>query len=793
MRLRIALFAALAAVAVGGVGFYSYLNHLFAQLDQAFTRQDEFVPTRIFSDIVKIVPPQTRESIEGKLSRLNYSVSRSGDTIRFTLREPNYPPYLVPEGHPTLSAYQKPISLQFEGTEIQDSLISIKVGGEEISELYLEPELIATLARSEKIEKTEKGEDGESTTEVVAPATKIREYLKFSEIPARVWQAIIAVEDPHFLEHKGLDPRGLARAIWVDVRTHSLAQGGSTLTMQLVKNLMARRNKNIALKINELFLALMLEFKYDKEQILERYLNEVYLGQVGSLSVNGVAEGAKHFFGRPIGELNLAETALMAGLIRGTGFYSPYKHIERAKERMQFVIKRMVDAGYVAEEESKATLQLPVRLAPPVSVAVKAPYFTDYVKSELLRHLSTKMTEEEVVSKGFRIFTTLDYNLNQIAQKSVADGVTDIEKTLKIVAPARLEGSLAAVEPTTGYIRALVGGRSYLQSTFNRILNMKRQVGSTFKPFVYLAAIRKGWDKDGIPYGPAHLLDDSPWTLSYDHGKQSWSPKNYEPEYGGFIPMRTALAHSINIAAARLGVEIGLPSVIETARALGVQSDLPAVPSLSLGVAELSPIELLRAYTTIANHGNLDELTVIRAITENDGKDYARFILAPKERYTAQAIDLLIDMLQSVFTEGTAKVAASYGFDRPAAGKTGTTSQYRDAWFAGFTPQLVSVVWVGSDQDGNRGKTSLKLTGANSALKIWTQFMKNGLSSEPPAVFPMSPHLSTLRVDTKSGATATSSCPDSQVAIEKFIQGYEPKKETCESDFPASTPTTSID
>ena len=379
------------------------------------------------------------------------------------------------------------------------------------------------------------------------------------------------------------------------------------------------------------------------------------LGQIGNLEIHGVAEGAEHFFGKKLDDLNLAEIALMAGLIRGPAYYSPYRYMNRALDRQRFVLQKMVETGQIAEEEKLAAEKMPIRLAPPQTMTNKSPYFTDFVKAELIRSLEEKgRSEQDITEAGYRVYTTLDMSLNTMAQHTVGDGIKDLEKKLHWDDNDRLEGALASVDPSNGYIRALIGGRSYAESTFNRILNMKRQVGSTFKPVVYLTAFIKGRDPAGVPYAPGHPAEDAPWKLIYDHGRQSWAPRNYEKEFLGWVSFRTALAHSINTVAAKLGFEVGYDSIIQTAGELGIESELPRVPSLALGVAELSPIELLRAYATIANHGVHDDLAVIRTITENDGHDFAWFVYHPKQVIDPGPADLLTDMMQNVFTEGTA-------------------------------------------------------------------------------------------------------------------------------------------
>lgn len=792
---KLSLPLALSIFAVGAAAFGIYLWSLYRGVDKAFLQQEQFIPTRIYSDVTRIAAPQLRANVLDRLKGLNYTyteVSNTdpnafGETIQFALHTPDYPTYLIPDGHPVLTLVptngtppEGLVQLTFDGKDPDSLLQNVTLNGREIPDLYLEPELVATLSRGPK---------------------EIREWVKFEDIPSTIWKAIIAVEDQHFLEHKGLDPRGIARAIWVDLRTHSLAQGGSTITLQLVKNLTARHGRNIFRKVNEAFLAVILEMKFSKEEILERYLNEVYLGQIGSLEVHGVAEGANYFFGRNLEDLNLAEIALLAGQIRGTGYYSPYTHKDRAIQRMHIVLQKMVETGQIAQAEANAALKMPIRLAPPTNIYNKAPYFADYVRAELYRQLKDRMSEDEINKAGFKVYTTLDIQLNRLAQQSVTDGINKLEKQLKIDPVAhpedRIEGALASVDHTNGYIRALVGGRSYAQSTFNRILNMKRQIGSTFKPLVYLTGILKGEDNFGVPYAPGHPALDAPWTLVFDNGRQTWTPQNYEKEHLGWTSYRMALAHSNNIITAKLGIELGIDNIIKTSHNMGIDTELPDVPSLSLGVAELSPVELLRTYAILANHGVQDELTVFRAIVHDDNSTYARFVYHPKQVLDSGAADLLTDMLQTVFTDGTARDAYQMGFDRPAAGKTGTTSHHRDSWFAGYNPQLTTVVWVGSDQtpttkEALSRKSKITLTGATSALPIWANYMKGALAGEPVAQFPVSPDLSDIAIDIKSGLRAKNGCSDSQIKVEKFWKAHEPKSDSCQASWPPAFDKTTI-
>ncbi len=767
-KIRIALFLIL----IISVAYGAFLYSRFQTLEAAFLNLEQYLPTRIYSDVIRIHPGLRRKAIKARLKSLKYEFSESGNVIQFTLRDQPYPETLLPGNHPTSYVKGKPLVLMFDSPEQASRLVSITTQEYDVPEIYLEPQIMATLRRAKRTENS----------------NEIRRLLSFEEIPASVWQSIIAVEDQHFLEHHGLDPRGFARAMWVNLKTFSLSQGGSTITQQLVKNLMSRRTKNIFKKVNEIFLSLLLELKFDKEQILERYLNEVYLGQIGNLEIHGVAEGAKYFFGKTLDELNIGEIALLSGLIRGPGYYSPYQHFDRAIERQRFILDKMVENKHIAPEEAQLAKEQPIRLVPPPRYANKAPYFTDYVKAQVIEKLKNEINEAEIPKAGLKIYTTLDPILNRHAQNIVDDRITKIEKRFGVMTAGHLEGALASVDHKTGYIRTLIGGRNYRRSTFNRILNMKRQVGSTFKPLVYLAAIQKGFDQKGVVYGPGYPVADEPWTLNYDRGKQSWSPDNYEKEYRGWISMREALIHSINIPAAKIGSRVGIQRVIDTAQQLGIRSKLPKVPSLALGVVELSPVELLKVYATIANRGIQDELTTIRAITKNDDTLFAEFIYHPQEVFDPRYMDLLTHLLKGVFTEGTARMAKNYGFNQIAAGKTGTTNDHRDAWFAGFTGTLTTVVWVGIE----KGKASVRLTGSGSALPIWIDYMKKAQELLDETPLKESEFLEEIRINRPTGLLATDDCPPEWVTIQPYLIGESPTEEACVTEWPKAEAVTEI-
>ncbi len=763
-----------------GIGCGIYIWTLYQQLTVLFTNNAQFIPIKIYSDVTPITPQMKRSYITERIQKLGYlegvDFFSSALEMQLKLHPIDYPTHLVPHESSMAPFIQKneketPIILQFNTHGNNALLQSIHFKHQEISDFYLEPELITLLSRTGDFKK------------------EIRTYLKFEEIPATVWKAIIAVEDPHFLDHKGFDIRGIARAFWINLKTLSLSQGGSTITQQLIKNLMARKTKNIFKKINEMILSILLEMKFSKEKILERYINEVYLGQIGIFEIHGIAEGSEYFFGKKIDQLHLGEIALIAGIIRGPGFYAPFRHENRALSRQKFVLKKMVDTGYITQSEAEISLKLPMRFIPPNGSTAKDPFFTDYVKFELMQKVKNKLTEEELMRSGFKVYTTLDSYLNQKTQEMITKKITQLEKQIKLPEKNSLETALAAVDHTTGFIRVLIGGKNYSKSNFNRILNMQRQVGSTFKPVVYLTALEKK-DAKGIPYGPGYPMEDQNWTLYFNEGKQSWTPQNFERNYQGWVSLRFALTHSINTVAAKLGNEVGIEAMIKTAHLLGVQSQLPQVPSLALGVANLSILELLQIYATLANRGVQNPLTSLRAITQADGTEWMRLMNNPQKVLDPAPIDLLTEMLQTVFTEGTAKNAKTMGFHHPAAGKSGTTSHHRDSWFAGYTPHLTAVTWVGLDHsDIPIPPTQLKhLTGAQVALPLWVLLMRTALIHTPLTPFPTSPLLTEVPIDKHTGAMAFPYCPPSQVILEKYIRGNEPNTYSCQSDWPASIP-----
>ena len=745
---------------VSAAALFVYCASLFQELETMMGQTPHFQPSIIYSDAFVLRKGAIYDNtfLTERLKDLRLPYTEADGKIQWQSRRFDYPEFVLPLDSPLRPPPQSSLTVEIDDGRVE----SITMGENEVDAIALEPTAVAQLAGSHH---------------------EIRDYAKLQDIPTPLLQAIISIEDQRFLEHIGFDMRSLARAVWVNLQNRAMSQGGSTITQQLVKNLLGSTQKTLFRKARELVLAILIEARYDKDTILEKYLNEVYVGQIGSLEIHGVAEAARYFYNKQLDKLTLAEMALIAGIIRGPAYYSPYKYPKRSLERKDTVLRKMEELKIITEPELKTSLAENVVFAKPSLVNNRAPYFVDYVKAQVIEQLKDHISAEDLSAEGLRIFTTLDLPLQRRADDAVATTVRDLEARYKIAAPVRLEGLLVAADPATGSIRALVGGRSYSETTYNRVLNMKRQVGSTFKPIAYLAAFLKEIDQKGRAYSAAYMVDDEPWTYSY-HDK-TWSPRNYEKAYRGHITLREAFINSINIPMARIATDVGMERVVETAKKLGIKENLPAIPSLSLGSVDLKPFDLLQAYSTIANRGEFVELTTVRGIVDENGRVLARFQPRRERAFEPPVIDLLSELLRGVTTNGTAKILPNLGYTKIARGKTGTTSFYRDAWFAGFSQGLVAITWTGfdelkipdeEDEEAMRNfKTPANLTGAGSALPAWARFFVKARPSKLEEPEPeLDPSLERLQIDRTSGLRAKSTCPSELVYEEVFLPETAP-------------------
>ena len=586
--------------------------------------------------------------------------------------------------------------------------------------------------------------------------------VHLGELPPVLRDAILATEDVRFYEHGGVDPRGILRALWTNVRKGRVAEGGSTITQQLVKSRLLNPERTLVRKANEALLSTVLEWRYSKDQILEVYVNEIYLGQRGGAAVRGVGAAARVYFSKEVHQLTLAESALIAGMIRAPNSYSPVANPERARERRDVVLMRLRDLGRISEADYRRGRKEPVRArATPTANGLVAPYFVDYVRSELERNSDLELGGQY----GVRVYTTLDPVLQRLAETAVSRGIDRLETNrprLRRKGPEeRLQVAMVVLDPATGQVRALVGGRDYRSSQFNRAVLARRQPGSAFKPFVYLAALTAR--REGGPFTAASLIEDAPITLTAD-GKP-WTPKNYDDRYEGPVTVRRALEGSLNTATVRLSQAVGLPAVVEMGKLLGME--LKPVPALALGVFEITPLQLARAYLPLANGGLAPAGGVVEAVADEGGRTLwtasreARPVIGPAEGY------LMTSLLEGVINAGTGASARAAGVPGAVAGKTGTTNDGRDAWFVGYSPNLLALVWVGFD-DG----TPAGLSGSEGALPIWSEFMRQALEIYPAGDFSEPTGITRAKVDVTTGHRATAYCP--LVTTEVFLAGTEP-------------------
>ncbi|MBX3034349.1 MAG: transglycosylase domain-containing protein [Bdellovibrionaceae bacterium] len=554
----------------------------------------------------------------------------------------------------------------------------------------------------------------------------MQEQVPLGEIPSACLNAVMAIEDQKFLEHGGFSLTGILRAVVRNVMEGRKAQGGSTITQQLVKNYFLTSEKSFKRKLQEIVMSVMLETRFTKDEILQTYLNEIYLGQNGAFRVHGYGSASRYYFGKPASELNLSECALMAAIINNPGAYNPWRKAENAQKRRALVLSKMVELGMIDEPEAESSRQLPLPPKPGQALAVEtAPYFIDAVHKQ--------MRANNWPLEGARIYTSLDLDAQQAAQEAVQGHLSRLESSNKYIQSQKakgrvLEGMLLSGDPGTGLIRVAVGGRSFRMTQFNRAVDSRRQVGSLMKPFVFLTALGE-IRKDGTRFTPITLLNDEKFSLKYD--AQTWNPANYEGKYFGEVPMFFALKNSLNAATAQVGLEVGLDKVITTAQQAGVESPLKPLPSLTLGAFEIAPKEVLGAAMTFASLGQRPRLSFIRRVDYGDGDTLYEHDPAPAPALDPVNTSVLVGMMKQTVISGSARAAPLLGFTHPAAGKTGTTNDNRDTWFMGFTPHVATVVWAGYDDN-----TVTKLTGASGSVPIWTEFMKKVATRFPADDFP---------------------------------------------------------
>jgi penicillin-binding protein 1B len=584
-----------------------------------------------------------------------------------------------------------------------------------------------------------------------------RDLIQLSEAPDALIQALVAIEDRGFYEHHGISIRGISRAMLANIKAGRFIQGGSTLTQQLIKNFYLSSDRTLSRKLLEIPMALLLELHYSKDEILEAYLNEVYVGQEGARAIHGFGLAAQYYFAQPLQELKPHQLALLAGLVKGPSYYEPRRHPKRAENRRNLVLKVLYEQGVIEKAEYDLSRLSPLGVVKQASLLKGAyPAYLDLVK----RQLRQDYPDEALSSEGLRVFT----NLNPIAQNKAEAALTKTISSLEKRHGERLtdlQGSMVVTDPQTGEVIAVIGGRETRYQGFNRALDTLRPIGSLVKPAVYLTAVEQG-------YHLASPLDDSPFELTMPNGL-IWQPENFDHQSHDPVQLHQAMAKSYNLATARLGMELGLENVIDTLRRLGVKRELNAYPSLLLGAQGLSPLEVAKMYQTMASNGFQMPLRAIRQVTDSLGQELSRYPFELEQTIDTNTIHLLQYMLQEVTRTGTARsIYSRLPADINVAGKTGTSDLQRDSWFAGFAGNRLAVVWLGLDNN-----EPVPFTGSSGALRAWTDYMAN--ETLDPFIAPAPEKIEYLWIDQQTGKLADARCPEAQQL--PFIIGNSPTEQ----------------
>jgi penicillin-binding protein 1B len=581
--------------------------------------------------------------------------------------------------------------------------------------------------------------------------------ITLDEVPRPLIDAVLSIEDQRFFEHGGLDLKRVAGAMVANLRAGRVVQGASTLTQQLVKNLFLSPRRTPLRKFREGVMSLVLEARHTKDEILEAYLNHVYLGQDGAVAIHGVGRASQFYFGIDVTRLELAQAALLAGILKGPSFYSPTRHPERATERRNLVLQSMRARKVIDADAYRRASAAPLRVVGKTKTTRSGRYFVDYVVDQLVEQHG-----HDPLKRGLTVYTTLDLDLQLVAEQSVSRGLTGLERAYPQLDndPTPLQAALVALDPRSGEILAMVGGRDYGTTQFNRAVNARRQPGSAFKPVVALTALTQSGE-----YTLATVLHDEPLSVKTPAG--TWTPVNYDGRFRGDVTIRDALERSLNVPFARLGLAVGAAQIVETARKLGIQGPLNAVPSLALGSSEVSPLELTRAFGVFAAEGFRSELHTTLQVLGSNGQELSRFEYAGERVFDPAEAYLVTSALEGAVARGTGRGLQRFGYHGPVAAKSGTTNDFRDAWFIAYTPTLAVGAWVGYD-DGR----SVGLPGAAAALPIVAQFLVGAFGTSGDIDFPIPRGIDVVEVNRETGLRAGPGCRGQP---EVFLRGTAPE------------------
>jgi len=734
-RLVLLVLGAVLGLVAAFAGWVAYLDHV---VTREFQGRLWSVPARVYAEPLE----------------LYVGASVSGDDLEQELRRLHYRPGDPASGPGLYRRHGGDFELQtrrvrFVDEQRQPARVSVRTGGDAVTALAAADGSALPLFRLDPL----------LVGSVFPVHGEDRIVLAPDEVPPLLRAAIKTIEDRRFDEHHGVDPRSILRALWANLRAGHITQGGSTLTQQLVKNYFLSDEQTFGRKLTEALMALRLEAHFSKDEILVAYVNEVYLGQDGERAVHGFGLGSQFYFGKPVDELDAAELALLVGIVKGPSYYDPHKHPERARTRRNLVLKELADAHLIGAAEAERAAQQPLSLRPHGGGYV--PAFLDLVR----RHLKRDYAEADLAAAGLAIYTTLEPRAQGAAERALTRGLKRLDAASR-VRDARLEGAVVVAEPQSGDVLAVVGGRDTGSEGFNRALDARRPIGSLVKPAVYLAALETG------RYTAASVLEDAPLELKLGDGS-TWAPQNFTRETYGSVPMVRALAESMNLATVRLGLDVGLGRVADTLVRLGLERRPALNPSLLLGSVEMTPLEVVEVYASLANGGFRARLRSVRAVLDEHGQALKRFRLEVDAAATPAAVYALDRMLAQVTERGTGHGATARlprGIVAPA--KTGTSSDTRDSWFAGFTGSHLAVVWVGYDDNRITG-----LTGAAGAMPVWADTLASlrPASWEPAAP----PEVDERWIEFSTGLATAPDCSSDAVRVALPRGAVLPAKAGC--------------
>ena len=746
-RVVIAGLVASALLFVGGFILAGYLWNLSRQFPRAPFAQ----PSRLYGAATRLAPgePLSAAEMAAELEAAGYrktggdpavpllrgAYRRDGDRVAVHLRR-----FPAPEG----PAGGVPVEVDFRGSRIA----RVRVAGRPARSATLEPPLLASY---------------------YTPEVDERRPVILDELPDLVVKAVLAAEDSSFYVHPGVSPTGIARALWANLRGGEIEQGGSTITQQLVKNVYLSNRRTYTRKAKEAVIAMAVELRYGKRAILEAYLNEIYLGRSGSANLTGLGAAARAWFGKDAAELTLAEAATLAGMIHSPATTSPVEHPGKARERRDWVLHRMGELGWVSPERLQRALAAPLQPNPQtVEVRLLAPYFAEAAAAEARERFGVKKLEGE----GYLLLSTVRWRDQRQAEAAVAAGLAGLEKGWERRHRKKkepLQAALVSVDPRDGAVLAWVGGRDYGASQFDRVSQARRQAGSAFKPVIYAAAFADGMAT------PATLFRDSP--INVRTGNTDWRPQNYDRAFHGWVTARTALEQSLNVPTVRLALQVGMHRVADVAHELGITGELAAVPAASLGTFSVSPLEMASVYSSLAAEGLRPPIHGLAAVLDAEGEPVAGDELpSPRRVLPPHAAYLVTSILQGAVDHGTAAAARRQGLRGSLAGKTGTTNDRRDSWFAGYSPDRVTVVWVGYDDN-----SATNLSGARAALPVWSRFTAAVRPAGGYPRFAPPAGIVTAVVDPLTGELATDFCP---YRITEVFPEWQAPMEPCRQHSP---------